>query len=444
MEITLAVIAGPYTGQTFSFNRPERFLVGRSPKAHFRLHLKKSKDLRVSRLHFLIEINPPLCRLHDLGSRNKTFVNGECVTGCDLKHGDEIRAGQTVLRVAILEEPTEAETTPWMGPAEADPKPGPLPSPPPVRSAPAPADKRCLCCSQALAESGSPLCTACRQQVREQPQPVPGYLLLRLLGRGGMGTVSLALRHHDQQVVALKMILPAGVPRPGQIDRFLREANILRDLNHSLIVRFHEMGQADGLIWFAMDYIPGTDAAQLLKQRGRLAVRPAVRLGMQLLLALEYAHERKFVHRDIKPGNILVETTEKHPRVKVADFGLARIYQASQLSGLTLQNEMGGTLEFMPPEQITHFRDVLPTADQFSAAATLYTLLTGKFIRDLSGPLANKVDQVLSQEPVPIRERQPDLPEELAQVIHRALESEPDQRFPNVTEFRRALKAFGT
>lgn len=103
MEITLEVIAGPHTGQTFTFNRPERFLVGRSPAAHFRFQpeLEKEKDRLISRLHFLIEVNPPLCRLYDLGSRNKTYVNGTAVTSCDLAAGDEIQAGQSVLRVSI-------------------------------------------------------------------------------------------------------------------------------------------------------------------------------------------------------------------------------------------------------------------------------------------------------------------------------------------------------
>src|SRR5947209_18301680 len=105
MQIVLTVIAGPYTGQHFTFDLAERFLVGRSPQAHFRLEADKDKDLRVSRLHFLIEVNPPLCRLYDLNSRNGTCVNGQRVSSCDLAHGNEIRAGQTVLRVAIVDKP---------------------------------------------------------------------------------------------------------------------------------------------------------------------------------------------------------------------------------------------------------------------------------------------------------------------------------------------------
>ncbi len=462
MELTLTVVEGPYCGQSFTFQRPDRFLVGRSPKAHFRLRPEGRKDLRVSRLHFLIEVNPPLCRLHDMGSRNKTYVNGQPVASCDLAHGDEIRVGHTTLRVAISEGATLRYAIPWREGTAPEPKRRPAlqpwlavqprertqaceaapavvlpPSPPPL-----PSEGACPCCGRAPAEPGSPICAGCRQSALGQPQPVPGYLQLLLLGQGGMGVVSLALRLRDQLLVALKTIQPKGVSRPGEIERFLREAAILRELNHRRIVGFHEMGEACGLIWFAMDYVAGTDAARLLKERGPLPIKPALRIAIQLLQALNCTHKQKFVHRDVKPANVLLETREGRLSVKVADFGLGRIYQASQLSGVTLHNEIGGTLEFMPPEQITHFRDVLPAADQFSAAATLYTLLTGKFIRDLSGPLSRKVDQVLSKPPVPIRERQPKLPRELADVIHRALDLEPGRRYPSVADFSRALLPF--
>ncbi len=447
MQITLTVIAGPYSGQTFTFDRPERFLVGRSKKAHFRLQPEKDKDLRVSRMHFLVEVNPPLCRLHDLGSRNGTRVNGQRVTTCGLAHGNEIRAGKTVLRVAIAEAPTALETTPWIKPPDLPP---PLPlTPPTVREAGAPPASgsvvpgaTCLCCGLQPPEAESPICAECRQSASKQPQPVPGYLLLSELGKGGMGVVYLALRQLDQHPVAVKVIQPAVVAQPGLVGRFLREASILRELQHEHIVAFQDIGEAEGLIWFAMDHVAGSDAARFLKERGLLPIPLASRIILQGLQALEYAHARQFVHRDIKPANILLERSAHRLSVKLADFGLARIYQASRLSGLTLKNETGGTLEFMPPEQITNFRDVQPAADQFSAAATLYTLLTGYFIRDLSGTLSARIDQVLNRDPVPIQKRRADLPENLAAVIHRALERRPQRRYPDVKHFHRALRPF--
>jgi len=442
MQITLTVIAGPYTGQTFTFDRPERFLVGRSKKAHFRLQPDKDTDLRVSRMHFLIEVNPPLCRLHDLGSRNGTRVNGQRVASCSLAHGNEIRAGKTVLRVSIAETPTVIETVSWVKPED---EPPPLPTPPTfLESVSLVPGAPCLCCELEPPEADSPICAGCRQNAAAQPQPVPGYLLLRELGKGGMGVVYLALRLLDQRPLAVKIIQPAVMAQPGLVGRFLREARILRELRHEHIVAFQEMGEAEGLIWFAMDHVTGSDAARFLKERGPLPVRLASRIAIQGLQALEYAHGRQFVHRDIKPANVLLEKSDQRLRVKLADFGLARIYQASRLSGLTLNNETGGTMEFMPPEQITNFRDVQPAADQYSAAATLYNLLTGQFIRDLSGSLSARIDQVLNSDAVPIRQRRPDLPEKLAGVIHRALQRDPRRRYSSVAHFRQALRPFAT
>jgi len=448
-KFTLTVIAGPHVGQTFTFDRYDRFLVGRSEQAHFRLLPDKDKDLLVSRLHFLVEVNPPVCRLLDLNSQNGTFVNEQRVTSCDLKHGDVIRAGQTVLRVSAAEEPL-APTVAWLGAGTLG-----LPAPPnrgagapPAKLAagkplaPRPVGSLCPGCSRNPLPSGEVICAGCRERGGREPQPIPGYLLLRELGRGGMGVVYLGQRQADNTLVAVKTILPQGVARPELIQRFLREADILRELEHPRIVSFREIGSADNLLWFAMDYVAGTDAAALLKVRGPLPVPMAVRIVLQVLKGLEYAHGKTFVHRDVKPANVLLETKGPRLRVKVVDFGLGRLYQESRLSGLTLEHEMGGTLEFMAPEQITHFREARPSADQFAAAATLYNLLTGRFIQDLNGPLATRVDRRLREDSVPLRDRRADLPEKLAAVVHRALEREPQRRYADVGQFWKALRPF--
>jgi serine/threonine-protein kinase len=435
LRITLTVTAGPHAGQVFRFTGHDCFLVGRSARAHFRLQPGEARDRHVSRLHFLVEVNPPLCRLHDMGSRNGTRVNGRRVTAADLHHGDEIRAGHTTLKVALEEIPGEP-TSPWWGG-------GPPPALPPEAVVPRPAllsATSCVACAGPLGAGERTACAPCRRQAVGRPQPIPGYLLLRELGKGGMGVVHLAVTAEDTPV-AVKTILPAGAARPGQVERFLREANILRSLDHPHIVAFRDMGAAGRLLFFAMDYVPGTDAARLLREKGQLAVRTAVRIVNQLLQALESAHGLGFVHRDVKPANLLLQT-EGRRTLKVADFGLARVYQASQLSGLTLPNEMGGTLAFMPPEQITHYREVRPAADQYSAAATLYNLLTGRHVHDLSGPVARQLDRILQEDAVPIRSRRADLPADLAAVLHRALARDPADRYPDVAHFRRALLPF--
>ena len=227
------------------------------------------------------------------------------------------------------------------------------------------------------------LCPACRGRIGNHPQPIPGYQVVRELGRGGMGVVYQALRAVDGGLVALKTIKPAVDPTPVEIDRFLREARILSELDHPNIVAFHEMGESNGLLYFAMDYVAGTDAAQLLKQHGGpLPIARAVDLVCQLLRALDYAHAKGFVHLDVKPSNMLVTQEGGREVVRLSDFGLARIYLTSRMSGLTTNNECGGTAPFMAPEQINDLRATKPSADQYSAAATLYNFLTDRFIYD--------------------------------------------------------------
>jgi serine/threonine-protein kinase len=431
MQLVLTAVAGPHVGQTFTFTGHDRFLVGRSAKAHFRLRPSADRDLRISRLHFMVEVNPPLCCLYDMRSRNGTFVNGKRVAQAQLKHGDEVRAGHTVLKVSLHD---PEQTAPWSGADETA-------TPEPVAAPPAPPSVAvggaCLLCRTAL-PAGPPLCDACRGRAAARPQPIPGYLILATIGRGSMGVVYLALRTADGAALALKTIRPACPLKRGQVERFLREADILRSLDHPHIVAFRELGDAAGLLYFAMDYVPGTDASQLAHRVGRLEVREAVRLVGQVLQALEYAHAKGFVHRDVKPSNILL-ADDGRQTVKVADFGLGRVYRASQLSGLTLPDEVGGTVGYMPPEQITDYRNVSPAADQYSAAATLYRLLAGTHVYDQTGDVAARIDRILREEPVPLRARRPDLPAALAEAVHRALAREPQDRFPDVRLFRRAL-----
>src|SRR5262249_38762413 len=138
------------------------------------------------------------------------------------------------------------------------------------------------------------------------PPRVPGFRVVRLLGRGTMGVVHLAVRESDGVEVALKTVRPNVAGTPTQLARFLREAEILKQLDHPHIVRFLQMGEVHGLLYFAMEHVPGTDAKQLLKERGPLPVTTAVRLVCQALKGVAHAHERGFVHRDLKPSNLLI------------------------------------------------------------------------------------------------------------------------------------------
>ena len=475
MRVTLTVIAGPHEGREFSFEEHDNFMVGRAKKAQFRL---PKEDPYFSRNHFLIEVNPPLCRLLDMGSRNGTFVNSQRVASIELKDGDEIRGGQTVLRVALLsnassernaesdpscvDQPVDRTTaqpcvlnesavvtmtqTPGMPVSSGEP--GGVS--PPVDSLNRGADAASLAKSSALREfvsldaaSESLLPSNYRELVGKRRQPIAGYQIVDEIGRGGMGVVYRAIREASGSVVAVKTLLPAVRGTRQDYDKFLREADILKQLDHPRIVRFQEMGESQDLMYFAMEYVPGIDGDKLVRTTADpLPVARAVRIVCQLLEALESAHAKGFVHRDIKPANLLIRSDGPADLVYLSDFGLARTYQASKLSGLTMTGAVGGTTAFMAPEQITAFRDSKPAVDQYAAAASLYFLLARNFVYDMPKELSKQLLLILQNEPVPISQRRAELPVPLATAIHRGLAREPEDRFPSVREFRLALLSF--
>jgi serine/threonine-protein kinase len=196
---------------------------------------------------------------------------------------------------------------------------------------------------------------------------------------------------------------------------------------------------AGGVFYFAMEYCPGGSLSGLLLRSERpLAVELATRLSLQVLDGLAAAHEGGYVHRDIKPENVLLVDDEPSA-AKLGDFGLAKSFQRAGLSGMTATGTVGGTLFFMPREQLTNFRLLRPASDVWSMGATLYHMLTFSYPRDFA-PDRDPLQVILQGGTVPIRMRAPRMPPALADVIDRSVADDLGVRYPTAAEFRDALR----
>jgi hypothetical protein len=264
-----------------------------------------------------------------------------------------------------------------------------------------------------------------------------GYTIVRRLGSGGMGEVYLAQHPRLPRRDALK-VLPAALTADDEYrQRLSREADIAAELWHPHIVGVHDRGECEGQLWLSMDYVEGTDAAELLRSRYPSGMPKALAFEIITAVAdaLDYAHQRGLLHRDIKPANILLaEADAKRRRIMLADFGIAR--QAGDISGLTATNMVMGTTAYAAPEQLLG-KDIDGRADQYALGCTAFHLLTGAAPYDNSNA-AVVISQHLSAPPPLIGERRPDLVD-LNAAISKVLAKDPAARFPSCSDFATAL-----
>ncbi len=409
----LEVVEGPHCGVRHEVTGHETFMVGRAATANLRIE----NDPHFSRHHFLLEFNPPRCYLRDLGSSNETVVNDVTVGECDLKDGDMISVGKTRIQVHLPkgDEPTLGQT-------------------PEQRSGGAPPASALPGTIQAYDAAGLMVPSS------ESDVTVPGYEVVRLLGRGGMGAVYQARQKVSGRDVALKIVLPEVSSSERSKSLFLREVSVLSQVNHPRIVRFQEMGMAQGQFYFVMDYVETVDLLALLAKRSlNTRVKVACNLACQVLDGLSYAHGLGFIHRDIKPANILVSHEGKELRAKIADFGLAKNFENAGCSGMTFDGQLLGTLPFMAPEQMLNVRYAKPSVDIYSVAATLYYWLAGQYPHDFSGR-KDRIVVMLEDEPTPITRHCPGLNPGLAGVLRRALARSPADRIQTATAFGSAIR----
>ena len=293
---------------------------------------------------------------------------------------------------------------------------------------------------QAIEANGEAVfvCERCREQAqREEGAQIPGYRIRRHLCQGGMGHVWEAERISTRERVAIKTMLPDIASSRTGVRRFQREMRIAQQLQHPNIVRCLEADEHRGVFYIVMEFVEGTDAERARERAGgRLPVEHVVRIALQVLDALEYAHRQGVVHRDLKPANLMLVEYPHNLLVKVTDFGLAL---ARGMSGLTRPGQALGTLPFMPPEQVLDSHRVDARADIFGLGATMYYLLTGQFVYDFQPGVREPHLTIIEDEVVPIERRRRDLPDYLVQTINRAIRKDPRRRFGSAAEMREAL-----
>ncbi|MFE5480912.1 serine/threonine-protein kinase [Streptomyces sp. NPDC056527] len=269
---------------------------------------------------------------------------------------------------------------------------------------------------------------------------IANYVVEAEIGRGGMAVVYRARDLRLDRTVALKLLAPELARNDTFRKRFAHESRVAAAIDHPHIVPVFEAGETEGVLYIAMRYVAGQDLRALLDREGALPPVKAGRIAVQVASALDAAHAHDLVHRDVKPGNILVAegTDRDHPEhVYLTDFGLTK--KSLSLTGLTTVGQFVGTLDYVAPEQISG-KPVDGRCDVYSLACVVYETLTGAppFRRDDDMALlwAHQYDP-----PPPVSSERPDLPEAGDEVLAKALAKAPEERYETCLEFVGALRA---
>ena len=266
------------------------------------------------------------------------------------------------------------------------------------------------------------------------------YRILDRLGAGGAGLVYLANHEVLEKRFAIKVLPEDCAKDPVVIERFRREARAAAALDHPNVVQVYDIREEDGLNYIVMEYIQGPTLQRLLHRRKRLAIATACEYARQAALGLQHAHELGLVHRDVKPGNLMVDSTGT---IKVLDLGLARFEPDGQINEEPLTQKFNnqqvlGTADYLSPEQALSLHDVDGRADVYSLGATLYALLTGKPPFP-DGSVAKKLMMHQTATPTPIHELRPEVPLDLSDFIAKMLAKKPSDRISSAGKVALAL-----
>jgi serine/threonine protein kinase len=395
----LVVIAGPDVGRIFVLEEGKPLLVGRGRNTETKL-----KDPQVSREHFQVKADGRKIVLLDSGSTSGTVVNGKRVSQVDLRQGDVIQIGNTQLRLQIEGSPDASTVV----------VPSPTPKP-----------------SLAKAEQLGELIG----------QSLSHYQIDATIARGQSGMVFKAKDTKEDRVVALKVLWPEFSRNDEEMQRFIRAMKTMLPLRHPNLVTLYGAGKTSDYCWIAMEFVEGESLNQVILRigtAGMLDWRPALRVAIHISRALKFADQHQIIHRNIKPDNILVRSSDK--LTKLGDLMLAKALEGTMVEHITRPGELIGDVAYMSPERTRGGTAIVDSrSDIYSLGATLYALLTGRPPFD-AGSLPETILKIRQEEPVKPKKYQLSIPDQFEGTVLKMLAKRPDDRFSNAEELLEELE----
>lgn len=376
---------------------PGHFIIGRAQTSDIRV----DHDPLIDEEHAALNLGVNQSTIEDRRSSSGTFVNARMIQQAVIHDGDEIRCGQTtfVIRFQVSDPMTETVI--------------------PTEAAPA----------AMLDETND---------IDALPQ-IQGYKVLGKLGQGALGEVYRAQQLGTNRDVAIKCIRQELQSDEKVRTLFVREASIATQMKHRSIVECVGFGFTESRPFLVMEYLPSEDLESIvLKHSPSRRIRLAVKVMLQVLEGLRYAHEKGIVHRDIKLANVLAYRIAGKLHVKIADFGMAKAFETAGHSGITGSDELRGTVAYMSPEQLTDSRSARPDSDLYAAIVCLFRLLTGEFPYP-NGTVSQTIYRRLNESPRRVRQFNPEVSDELALIVDSGLSQFAEQRWRSGSRLMKAL-----
>ncbi len=408
MPMQLVVVAGPDKGRTFPLTPGGAFFIGRGGQSHSRL-----LDPAVSRVHCEVRVEGAKAIVTDAKSASGTFVNKQRITTHELRVGDVIQVGDTLLRFDhdLVETATVLPGTQPAAPVPAQPTPPPAP--------------------KGVVFANKPGARALPRPIKDLldlvGKPFGGYQILELVGTGQIGVVFKARDTKDQKLVALKVLRSDFARDDKAMQRFVRGMMTVRILSHPHLIELYNAGNNGAHAWIAMEFIDGSSLAELMRQPGRKRDwREAWRVALHVSRALDFMHKGGLIHRGVMPQNILVQKSDQV--AKLGDAMLAKAIEDNAAQEVTASGELVGNVYYIAPERTIKGTEVDGRIDIYSLGVTVYTLVAGRMPFEGTS-MPEVLMKIRSASPPSLRDFDATIPDSFNAIVSKMLAKLPDGRY---------------